>query len=291
MKIAYLASKQSLPGKDSREVDLLEHQQMMSVLDSAFYENDSTLLDLAWDDTTVDWAGFDAVVIGSTWDYCDRYDEFLTSLKAINKLTPVYNTPELVAWNSHKSYLKALERRGVSVIPTIWLDEPKEEVNWNEMFEIFDTVKLVVKRQVGANAEGQFILKKGQETPLLTHPMMVQPFLNTIAKEGEYSLVFIDGQLSHALIKRPKLGDYRIQASYGGTEEAVELDVADIDTARSALSALDSMPLYARVDMLRNPAGGLLLMELELIEPFLYPLQSSNLGNLIYKALEQRLSL
>ena len=119
--------------------------------------------------------------------------------------------------------------------------------------------------------------------------MMVQPFLPMIQQEGELSFIFVDGQFSHALMKRAKPGDYRIQSSYGGIEEAIEPSADDMAAAHAILGTLDEMPLYARVDMLRDEDGALLLMELELIEPYLYPEQGPNLGRLMARAVAGRL--
>lgn len=290
MKIAYLASHLTLPGSARRRSDAIEHDQIMSVLRRTFKANSSIIDDIAWDASDANWSSYDAAVIGTTWDYCDRCDEFLATLGEINKATPVFNPPELVAWNSHKNYLRNLQQLGLQIIPTRWLDQPHKAIDWPEMFEHFAVDKLVVKRQIGANAEGQFLLDKGAIAPELTHPAMVQPFLTTVVDEGEYSFIFIDGELSHALIKRPIAGDYRIQSSYGGTESATTPSPNDVLSARMVLEVLDELPLYARVDMLRDDNGNLSLMELELIEPFLYPLQGPNLGEHFLNALKKRVS-
>jgi len=118
---------------------------------------------------------------------------------------------------------------------------------------------------------------------------MVQPFLPTILSEGELSFVFIDGTLSHTLLKRAAADDYRIQSSFGGVEFVFTPGPEDIHAARQILQALDEIPLYARVDMLRGADGQLLLMELELIEPFLYPLQGPDLGKHMANGLRRRL--
>ncbi|WP_370234276.1 MULTISPECIES: hypothetical protein [Henriciella] len=120
--------------------------------------------------------------------------------------------------------------------------------------------------------------------------MMVQPFLPMIETEGELSFIFIDGELSHALIKRAAPGDYRIQSLYGGVETAIVPDGEDVRAARAVLDTLDDTPLYARVDMLRDGEGGLLLMELELIEPYLYPVQGPDIGRLLASAVRKRLA-
>jgi len=158
-----------------------------------------------------------------------------------------------------------------------------------DLFEALDTSKLVFKRQVGGGAHGQFLLEKGEPMPGLECPMMVQPYLETIEHEGELSFIFIDGQLSHALLKRAAPGDYRIQSLYGGTETVIVPNQADIRAARAVLETLEGLPLYARVDMLRGDDGKLLLMELELIEPYLYPQEGPGVGRMMADALVKRL--
>jgi len=148
---------------------------------------------------------------------------------------------------------------------------------------------VVWKRQVGAGAFGQHRLRPMDPVPPMPHPMMAQPFLPAIETEGELSFIFIDGAFCHALVKRAAPGDYRIQSTYGGVETAVDPSIADLDAAHAILGALDTPPLYARVDMLRAEDGGLVLMELELIEPFLYPLQGPRLGEMMAQALARRL--
>ena len=286
MKVAYLGSRITMPGAPHRRSDAFEHDQMMTALGAAFKANEASVEDIAWDDQT-DWRRFDAVIIGTTWDYCDRLDEFLDRLDAISAVAPVFNAPALVRWNSHKRYLRDLETRGVRLIPTLWIDDP-EMLRWDEVFATFRADAVVVKRQVGANGEGQFRLSRGDAPPPLTsHPLMVQPFFETVVQEGEFSFVFIDGALSHAVIKKPAADDYRIQTTYGGSEAIADPSAGDIQAASSVLQMVDETPLYARVDMLRNAAGDLCLMELELVEPFLYPLQGPEFAQRLYRAIER----
>ena len=185
-------------------------------------------------------------------------------------------------------HTRRLERKGAKLIPTVWSDTP-ELLNWPSLYNTLAANTLVVKRQVGANAEGQYIVKFDEQPPALSYPVMIQPFLTNIADEGELSFIFIDNEFSHALIKKPAANDYRIQVSYGGTEHPIEPAPTDFKAAQAILEMLDETPLYARVDMLRNDAGELCLMELELIEPFLYPLQGPELTDRIYSAVKNRL--
>ena len=118
---------------------------------------------------------------------------------------------------------------------------------------------------------------------------MIQPFIASIATEGEYSFLFVDGEFSHALVKRAKSGDYRIQEAYGGTSQAIDPTPDDRASAQAVLAALATPPLYARVDMVRGQAGELLLMELEVIEPFLFPKDGPHIGEMLGAALKKRL--
>ncbi len=288
MKIAYLASNVTLPDSPDRRDDAFEHDQMMACLRSAFEPHGADVDDIAWDDPDADWRSYDAAIIGTTWDYGDRHNEFLAALEQIAGATTLFNSPAMVRWNSHKRYLRDLGDKGASLIPTIWIDDASESAA-RDAFDRLDADDLVFKRQVGASARGQHRLRRGDPIPKMPEPMMVQPFLKTIQSEGEISFVFIDGALSHALVKQAADGDYRIQSEYGGRETAITPTPDDLAPAMQVLSALDETPLYARVDMLRGDDGDLLLMELELVEPFLYPVQGPSLGPMIYSALQKRL--
>ncbi|MBC2777544.1 hypothetical protein H6P80_07905 [Parasphingopyxis sp. GrpM-11] len=262
---------------------------MVACLDTGFAPHGAEIVPVSWDDEQADWSAFDAALIGSTWDYPDRLGEFLLRLEEIERRTALLNPGALVRWNSRKTYLRELERRGVPTIPTLWLETVDSRAA-ADAFATLASADLIFKRQIGAGAEGQYRLRKGDPLPAMPEPMMVQPFLPAIAEEGEYSFVFIDGALSHALQKTAAAGDYRIQSTYGGRESAISPPESDRKAAESVLAALDETPLYARVDMVRGADGALLLMELELIEPFLYPLQGDGLGARIYDALARRIS-
>ena len=291
MKFAYIASTATLPGSPTRRSDGFEHDRMMAELHRGA-PDDVTWVDVAWDDNEINWSGFDAAIIGTAWDYWDRQETFLTTLEQISAKTHLFNPAQTVRWNSHKSYLKDLEKRGAKLIPTLWFDRVTAEAA-RSAFDELGTDDLVFKRQVGAGADGQHRLKRGDPLPSLPYPMMVQPFLSAIQSEGEYSFIFIDGELSHALIKRAAKGDYRIQSTYGGTDHAITPEAKDVAAARAILDMVDMpdsrAPLYARVDMLRAEDDALLLMELELIEPFLYPLEGPGLGRRLAAALIARL--
>lgn len=288
MKIAFLSSRVTLPGSPARRSDAFEHDYMMDALAPPFAALGMSLHDLAWDDPYVDWSSFDAAIIGTTWDYWDRIDEFLNTLERIGALTTLFNSAALVRWNSRKTYLREMEAKGAKLIPTLWLDAATPE-RAAAAFDELGSDDLVFKRQIGAGAADQHRLKRGDPIPDMTHAMMVQPFLKMIQDEGEISFIFVDGAFCHALLKRAAPGDYRIQSAYGGTELAISPSPEDLAAATSVISTLDDVPLYGRVDMLRGPDGRLLLMELELIEPYLYPLEGPELGTMMACAVARRL--
>ncbi len=287
MRICYLASQLTIPGAVKRRADAFEHDQMMAVLRPPIEADGSILEDLCWDDPGTNWASYDAVIIGTTWDYPDRPQEFLAALGQISSQTLLYNSLELVRWNYEKTYLRDMADKGTRTVPTLWFDKVTAE-DVGKAFEMLGADDLVFKRQVGANADGQYRLKPGDIVPEMLEPMMVQPFLQAIKDEGEISFIFVDGEFCHAVQKRPVAGEYRIQSLYGGLETSYAPNGQDLLEASNVLDALSEIPLYARVDMVRGDSGKLCVMELEAIEPFLYPLQGPELGMKIYQALKRR---
>lgn len=288
-KIAYLASRVTLPGSPIRRTDAFEHDYMMDALRGPFEARGMRVEDVAWDDPKADWADYAAVIIGTTWDYWDRLEEFLAALERIERQTRLFNGSALVRWNARKTYLRELETKGAKLIPTLWLDVA-DEAAAKAAFDTLGADDLVFKRQVGAGAKDQHRVKRGEPIPAMPHAMMVQPFLPMIQTEGELSFIFIDGEFSHALIKRAQPGDYRIQSTYGGREEKITPSAEDLAAARAIIGTLDEAPLYGRVDMLRGEDGGLLLMELEVIEPYLYPVEGPELGERMAAGIARRIS-
>lgn len=287
-RIAYLASKVTLPGSPLRRSDAFEHDRMMDALRGPFAARGMTLDDVDWADPEIDWSHYAAVIIGTTWDYWDRTDEFYRTLERIEGQTRLYNPAALARWNSDKRYLQTLQAQGAQLIPTLWI-EHVDHAAYAQAFDVLGSDDLVFKRQVGAGADGQFRLSRNAPCPDMPHPMMVQPFQRAIQTEGEYSFIFIGGAFSHALLKQAKSGDYRIQSTYGGTETAIAPVARDLAAAQAILALLDEPPLYARVDMLRGETGEMRLMELELIEPYLYPLEGPDLGPMMAEAVLVRL--
>ena len=246
-----------------------------------------------WTDPSVDWSSFDAVLLRSVWDYHTRYVEFAEWLGLLDKAeVPVFNDSELVRWNADKSYLLELRERGVAIVPTQIAAGPC----LREVITGLTGQEIVVKPTVGANAlqtirgiAGSDELSRAMDD-LPEAVYLVQPFLPEIQSEGEWSLLFIDGEFSHAVLKRPADGDYRVQLVLGGTSALAEAPSAVREAAAAALAAVDTRraPLYARVDGVVT-GGRFLLMELELIEPYLYLLDFPAADDKLATALAARL--
>jgi glutathione synthase/RimK-type ligase-like ATP-grasp enzyme len=235
------------------------------------------IVNVPWDQK-VDWNTFDVVVIRSPWDYQDRPDQFIEVLIEIETSSAkLFNTLEIVKWNINKSYLFELEKKGVELVPT--LRKNKLEVqDFSALFDTLRTDEIIVKPIVGANADDTFRIKKGRQVDLaeiagLFHnrECMIQPFMQNIVDEGEFSLMYFDGKLSHSILKTVGEGDFRVQEEHGGGVLSVENEEAElIAAADRAMAALDFTPMYARVDLVRTSENRFALMELEMIEPCLY---------------------
>lgn len=228
-----------------------------------------------WNDKTVDWGNFDAVIIKSTWDYHTHLADFLYWLEQTENLgVRVYNPTNTIGWNSNKKYLKDVRQNELSVITTEYLEAGSSFDS--HFFDMFDTDQLVVKPCVSAGAQNTLTVDKTTfharkaeiESLLAAEDYIVQPFVNEI-KVGEWSFLFFNSQYSHCVLKTPKQGDFRVQHHHGGTIEYPEPEALHVKQAEAYLKAVQQPTLYARVDgVIIN--GSFVLMELELIEPYLF---------------------
>jgi hypothetical protein len=148
MRIAYLACQDTMPGSPTRREDAFEHDEMMAHLEPAFAAGGSEIVAVSWDDPHASWSDYDAAIIGTTWDYQDRLEEFLPGLDRIAALTPVFNDPAIVRWNIRKTYLADLAGRGAPVIPSLWFDHVGEAERDAAFGHFPEAERLVFKRQV-----------------------------------------------------------------------------------------------------------------------------------------------
>lgn len=236
-----------------------------------------------WDDPSVDWASFDAVVVRSTWDYPPRARAFLGWIERVHRQTSLWNAADLLRWNLDKRYLLELAGRGVPIVPTECV-EPGSEFGLVEIAVRRGWEELVVKPVVGADAFGLKLVGAGElpegeahlRTLLTSGPVLVQPLLPEARRRGERSLVFLEGRFSHAL-------DYPFVLSGAPREgKAVAPEPRLAREFETLLKGLGSRPLYARADLLPTDDDRWLLGELELIEPELFlRVDASSVGRFV----------
>ncbi|MCB9592701.1 MAG: hypothetical protein H6719_08205 [Sandaracinaceae bacterium] len=227
----------------------------------------------AWDDPTVDWASADLVVPRSTWDYYEAPDAFLAWAERVDAATRLLNPLAVIRANVHKRYLLALERAGVPIVPT-------ELVGRGEARALASIVEargwsdVVIKPAIGARSWGNRRVRPGEEVGgeahlaamLAERDALVQPYLQAVEDHGERSLIWIDGEMTHSIRKEPRFGD----ADESVSEEAVPPPPGGRAIVDAALRAVGAELLYARVDVVPDPTGQLVVMELELVEPSLF---------------------
>jgi glutathione synthase/RimK-type ligase-like ATP-grasp enzyme len=181
------------------------------------------------------------------------------------------NPPALLRWNSDKAYLAELADRGVSTVPTLAV-ESCCDADLEEARRRFGSDWLVIKPPVSAGASGTHRLGPNDDLPgeSVRQPMIIQPLIEEIARTGEFSLMLFDGEYSHAVVKRPKSGDFRVQPHLGGVTLPSKVPPGAERLAKQALAAAPAKAAYARVDIVPDDEGTLRIMELELIEPALF---------------------
>jgi len=225
-----------------------------------------------------EWDRFGIVVIRSPWDYQSDPTAFLKVLEGIEASSARLENPvELVRWNLRKSYLRKLEAGGVAVLPGLW-EEGFSAARLHAFLEELGGDEVVVKPVLGANADLTFRLSPGSprtvldaaERALGDREILVQPFASRIVTEGEYSLFFFRGALSHGILKTPSPGDFRVQEEHGGTIRKATPEAGMVRSARRVFEVLETRPLYARIDLVRRESGEFAVMEVELVEPSLY---------------------
>lgn len=262
--------------------DLEDYFVWDDLLIKPFAEHGINVDVISWHRNDVNWSQYDAVIVRSTWDYQAHADAFVAKLLEIEKHDTVLINPlSLMQWNISKSYLQTLGASGITIIPSVFFDSVAISDIYAQ-FAHFDTPEIIIKPLISANSDNTFRLDHArlieQAGPLSnifsTTPCVIQPFLDSVVSEGEYSLFYFNGEYSHAIKKVPKSGDFRVQEEHGGELITVTPDELQLSTAAKVLAALPEKSLYARVDLLRNNRAGAdeiwQLMEVELIEPSLY---------------------
>ena len=285
----YVAPKQT----DDYILNILNEEKLL--LD-AFEKRGLKAIRKDWADPDFDWAKTRAIIFRSTWDYFHRFDEFSPWLDAVSTQTLLLNSSSLIRWNMDKHYLADLNDLGVNIPPTLFV-EPGDEVTLKEILEETEWSQAVIKPAVSGAARHTYLLDEQNFQDLeqlfaeliSQEAMLIQPFQHDVTKNGELSLMLFNGIYSHAVLKVAKPGDFRVQDDFGGTVHPHQATREEIDFAKKAVFACPELPVYARVDLIRDNDRQLAVAELELIEPELWFRNCPEAADLLADAVLEKL--
>jgi hypothetical protein len=282
MRIAYVSCRE-LPEPD------IDERPLVDGLIAAGHD----AVVAAWDDESVDWSSFDLALVRATWNYAQHIESFRSWIDRVSSITTLANDAQTLKWNLHKEYLRELEEHGVPIVPTEFFDQ-HEKLSVSQICDSRSWSKIVIKPTISAGSFGtkSFDLSKNEteyaqaffDEMIAQRDMMIQQFVDSVDTVGETAIIVIDGQITHAIEKRPRFDDQ---------DEEVYLRESISDEMREftemVLEAAGQSFLYARVDVMPDENGALMLSELEMLEPSLFFPYSSHAIDIFVKGVEKRM--
>lgn len=249
-----------------------------ALLQAALQKHGLTALRIDWARPDVDWRRFRCAVFRTTWDYYERAAEFSDWLDRVKHQTLLINPPEMIRWNMDKHYLADLQARSVHIVPSVFMEAGSPPEKLLPLMSENGWHQAVVKPCVSGGAWHTYRVDSSNAAeiaqtiaPVLARQALIlQPFMQSIVESGEDTLMVLNGQYTHAVRKRAKKGDFRVQDDWGGTVETYTPEPAQIRLAEQAMAAVSPVPVYGRADMVRDAEGRWAIMELELLEPELW---------------------
>ncbi len=263
MRVAFLTPDPKDPGYRTRWRETFERQA--GLLRDAGIRVEGR----SWVDPDLD--GFDLILPLLVWGYHRAGARWQARCADWERRSlPVANPPDVLRWNADKSYLGRLAALGAPIVPTRFVERVDAPV-LEAAAAAFGSERLIAKPRVSASAWQTICWSPGAPLDGAPEgPALIQPYLSTIEQEGELSLIYLGGRFSHAIRKRPRPGDFRVQPEYDGINTAHAPEADELAAAEAVLAAIDAPLLYARIDIMRDLAGAPVLMEAELVEPDLY---------------------
>jgi glutathione synthase/RimK-type ligase-like ATP-grasp enzyme len=269
---------------------LLEDKLVRAALEKEGLNVDRT----SWDDKR-DWTTSHIILIRAIWDYFHRWNEFSQWLERTQDKVISINPFKLIRWNAHKFYLKELSRSGVRIPPTLFIKSGVGQ-SLEGHLKAVDWKDVVLKPAISGAGRHTYKFSKDSASEfegifsqlLAEEDVLLQEFQPSIQERGEAALMFIDGQFTHAVLKRAKRGDFRVQDDFGGTVEEYVPTREEVELARKIIALCPEPALYGRVDLFWNTAGDVLLGELEVIEPEMWFRYHPSAADLLAKAVAKR---
>lgn len=232
-----------------------------------------------WDNPDFDWTSTKSAMIRTTWDIYDdgKFEQFLAWLNKAKDQTQLINDYSTIQWNVDKHYLKDLQARGIKIPPTLFIPQGDGR-SLEELVQSSGWENPILKPVISGGGRHTYKLTKEKLTEVSqlysslieNESMLLQEFQHNVVEKGELTLMVFDGKYSHAVLKKAKPGDFRVQDDFGGTVHGYEPTPEEIAFAERVVSVCDPIPLQARVDFIWDNAGDLCVSELELIEPELW---------------------
>lgn len=269
---------------DSRYVNPLKTNTYISnvlredeLVINALKEKNLSVVKKDWNDSIFDWETTRSILFRSTWDYFDKFELFKKWFNKTKNKCLMINSTETIEWNIDKHYLLDLQEHQIPIPnsefikrgSSIDLSLLMQKKNWNE---------IVVKPTISGAAKNTYRLKEEEiiqfgptwEKLIYKEDFIVQEFQNNVISEGEVAMIVIGGKFTHAVLKKAKEGDFRVQDDFGGSIAIYNPSEEMVKLAEKCTRILTPIPSYARVDIIRDNLGELAVSELELIEPELW---------------------
>ena len=252
---------------------------------------------ISWDDSNFDWASTQYVLFRSTWDYFDRYEEFTTWLEKVRYQTLMINPYELISWNLDKHYLRDLQNKGIKITPTQFIEVGIKE-SLSKIIQQSGWNEVILKPAISGAARHTYRLGATNieahedifKELIASESMLLQPFQRNILTKGEVAFMIMGGKFTHAILKKAKPGDFRVQDYFGGSIHPYEATSTEIEFAEKVVDAVLPSPLYARVDAIWDNENQLCISEVEMIEPELWfrenPSAADTLADAILKYIQ-----
>lgn len=231
----------------------------------------------AWSDKNFNWSETKYAIFRTTWDYFDRFNEFFKWLEETKLKTKFINSLDIIKWNIDKNYLGELINKGINVAPTVFLNKG-EKVTLSQLFSNKGWEKAIIKPAISGasrltykiNNKNYINKEKKFRSILDEESMLFQEFQDSILTKGEVSLILIGGEYTHAVIKKARKGDFRVQDDFGGTVKKHYANKKEIELAKRCLNVIPYKTIYARIDIIYDNKNKPSISELELIEPELW---------------------
>ena len=251
-----------------------------------------------WADPVFDWSNTKFAIFRTTWDYFERFKDFFSWLEKTKNKTKFINSSDIIKWNIDKHYLIDLEKKGINIASTIFV-EKDDKISLKNLFEKTKWKKAVIKPAISGAARHTYLIDFDSyeeyeelfQKLINEECMLFQVFLSDIKIFGEISLILIDGEYTHAVRKIAKKGDFRVQDDHGGIVTPHTATISEIEFAKKCIKNCPYNPLYARVDIVYDNNKKLSLSELELIEPEVWFRKNrksvKKMANVIFKKITQ----